>query len=874
MNQRPPKLAEKILKKLLYDDVWKTTLGDFEEYYQHLHDKKGKKAADTWYWKQVLRYAPSKLVHKLVWSAEMFRSYMKVAYRSIRKNKTYSVINISGLAIGLASFLLIGIYVIHELSYDSHFEESENIYQLVREAPGEMYLESNLFAVNPLPLSIALADDYPGIEASTAVYEGTALFSHNTNSFFENGLSTDKDFFRVFPRTWIYGSPETAFEEPESIVLTASLAKKYFRGENPVGKTINVGFEYDDPSLRTVSGVVEDVRSNSNIQFDFLVPDYSLENYERESTSWASNNINSFIRIDGSLTPQELEQSISSLSDRHLTLLDYYADNKNELSIYQLQPVKDVHLKSTHINFTIGKPGDIKYVYMLSLVAIIILIVACVNYMNLATARSMNRTKEVGVRKVNGAFRSNIMMQFSAEAVLFSMIGTAVAFFIVYLTLPAFSSLLDRNIDAQILLTPIFWIVLIAIGATVGIISGSYPAFFMSALKPSGIFKNQIKGGKGNRMLRNGLVIAQFTITNILIIASIVIFKQLDYIKTRDSGFDREQVLTVKVTDPEFMGQYDAIKSSLESRSDIIRVSSARNTPSQIRSQTSGISWDGKDEDTVLRTYNARVNIGYIELLGIELLAGRSFNENMDTYDSQHFVVNETFARSIGWTPEEAVGKPLEFWKNEGEIIGVIQDFNFLSYHMEQAPLLLRYEDIAGRAELLIKVNTDNLTETIAFVEQQAKTISPSYPFEYSFLDDAFNRLYQNELILGRIFNYFTVLALIIACMGLFGLAAFMMELRTKEIGIRKVLGADIFQIVTLLNKDFLKLIVISFLIAAPVGWYLSNNWLEGFAYRISVGPMIFLVTGLGAIGIALITVSFKSIKTALANPVDSLKSE
>lgn len=873
MNNRPPKIAEKLLSKLLYDDVWKTTLGDFEELYSYQLEKEGKASANRWYWGQVLRYAPSKITHKLYWSAGMFKNYLKIAYRSILKNKSYSFINISGLAVGLASFLLIGIYINHELSYDTFHEDSDRIYRIVRDAPDENYMGSSWFGVNPMPLTIALGDNFEGIDAAASFSESESLLKVENNSFFEQGINTDTDFFEMFTLNWISGSAKTAFNNPESVVITRSLAQKYFGNTNPMGKDIFFDSDDDEPVFRTVTGVISDIPSNSQLVLDFIVPSYSLDNYERASTYWMNNNEYSYIKISSGINPEDLIPRISGIIHPQLLLDGYYKNNPHYLPNFKLVPIADVHLKSTNINFNPGKLGDIKYIYMLSAIALVILIIACVNYMNLATARSMNRAKEVGVRKVNGAFRSNIMMQFSAEAIIFSMIGIVIAFVILFLIIPAFSVLVDRSFDPNLFLAPIFWAVLIGTGLLVGLIAGSYPAFFMSALKPIGIFKNQMKGGSGNRTLRNVLVISQFAITNILIIGSIVIFQQLNFIKSSDSGYDRDQVLAITINDPNVMQSYDALSQRLASNSNILAVSSGRYLPNDIRSQTSGVNWDGKEEDQVFRVYNGGVNAGYVELFGINMIAGNTFNEEApDT--ALNMIVNETFVDRIGWTPEEAVGKDFTLWRTEGKIVGVVEDFNFLSYHSTITPLLLRQQPARNHSYLILKVNPANLQETIAFIEKEVTALGPDYPFDYAFLDDVFNNMYQNELTLGKIFNYFTILGLIIACMGLFGLAAFMMEQRTKEIGIRKVLGADIFQIVALLNKDFLKLIGISFAIALPLGWFLSNNWLESFAYRISIGPIIFISTAAIAFGIAILTVSYKSIKTANANPVDSLRGE
>ncbi|MFV1884762.1 MAG: ABC transporter permease [Balneola sp.] len=873
MKSRPPKLAEKILSRLQYDDVWKTTLGDFEEQYAYLLEKEGKSKANRWYWSQILRYAPSKITHKLYWSAGMFKNYLKIAYRSILKNKSYSFINISGLAVGLASFLLIGIYISHELSYDTFHKDSDRIYRIIREEPGENYMGTSWFGVNPMPLTIALGDNFDGVDIATSFSDSKSLIKVENNSFYEQGINTDQDFFEIFTLQWISGDAASAFKNPESVIITQSLAAKYFGSANPMGKDIFFDSDDDDPVFRTVTGVIADIPSNSQLDLSFIVPSYSLDNYERVSTYWHNNNEYSYIKLSLGINPDDMIPRIEGVMHPQLLLSDYYKNNPENLPNFRLTPIADVHLNSSDVNFNPGKIGDIKYIYMLSAIALVILIIACVNYMNLATARSMTRAKEVGVRKVNGAFRSNIMMQFTAEAVIFSMIGIVIAFAIVFLMLPAFSGLVDRTFDPNLFITPTFWTLLIGTGLLVGLIAGSYPAFFMSALKPIGIFKNQMKGGSGNRRLRNTLVVGQFAITNILIVGSIVIFQQLNFIKSNDSGYDREQILTVKIQDPKLLSSYDALSQRLSSNSNILSVSSGVYLPNNIRSQTSGISWDGKGEDEVLRTYTIGVNVNYLELLGIEIVAGNTFTDNASD-STFKMIMNETMVKKLGWTNEGAIGKDFTMWRQEGKVVGVVKDFNFLSYRSTIDPLVLGLGPATRHGYILLKVNPSNLQETIAFVEEEVTALNPDYPFEYAFLDDVFNSMYQNEITLGKIFNYFTLLGLIIACLGLFGLASFMMEQRTKEIGIRKILGANLFQILELLNRDFIRLVGLSLLISIPIGWYVTSNWLKDFAFRIDLGAGVFILSAVIVLSIALITVSVKSIQTAKSNPVESLKGE
>ncbi|MEO1021569.1 MAG: ABC transporter permease [Bacteroidota bacterium] len=874
--QRPPKLAERLLSRVLYDDVWKTMLGDLQEYYATLCEKEGKAKANAWYWRQVIRYTPSKIIHKLLWTSIMFKNYLKIAARNILKYKGYSSINIIGLATGLSCFLLIGLFVVHEMSYDSYHDHADSTYRLIRDVPGSSYLGTSFYAVNPMPLTYELNKDFAGVEVSTTFEMASGLINKNGGSFFEEGLFAEQHFFEIFSHDWISGSPEQALQSPTSIVLTESMAKKYFGDRNPFGEALTMTIDgKDEAELFTVTGVLKNQPSNSHIQFDYIALIDALPRFERDRTFWFNNNTHTYLRLDGTNTIPEIESKIKGISDAQLLTSSYYAKKPEErLPIYKLQHLTDVYLNSSAINFNPGPVGSRLYLYMLSGIALIILIVASINYMNLSTARSMTRAKEVGVRKVNGAFSSNISMQFISESMVFSFFAIGLALIIVWVAFPYFSGMMGERIELQFFNSITFWLAFLLIGVIVGITSGSYPALFLSRLTPIGIFKNVIKGGKMNQRLQHVLVIAQFAITNILILSSLVIFLQMDFIQTRDSGFSRDQILAVKVMDPELMTQFDVLNQRFESNAYILDVSSGSKLPTEIDGQTSGITWDGKPEDLDFDTFNGSVNLNYLEMLGIEMVAGRSYNAEMDTDSSNHFIINSHFVASVGWTMEEAVDKDVTFWGREGKIIGVVEDFNFLSYHAEMAPLLLRHDPQEDHNHMLLKIDPENLSETLAFVEKEINAFSPNYPFEYAFLDDAFNSLYETELRLGSVLNKFTLLALFIACLGLFGLASFMMERRTKEVGIRKTLGASVFQIMGLLNKSFVQLVGISFIISIPIGWYIANQWLENFAYKISVGPMIFIGMGVASFGIALLTVSYKSFKAATVNPVESLKSE
>lgn len=874
MSKRPPNIAKTILSKLLYDDVWKTTLGDFEERYSYLLEKEGKASANRWYWSQVLRYAPSKLTHKFYWTAGMFFNYLKISLRNLRTNKSYSFINISGLAIGLASFLLIGLFVHHELSYEKHFEDSDRIYRVIKQNANS-HEGKNWYDTTPIKLHSGLRENFPQLEHTTYVSPYTGLIKLDEHSFYENGLYAGGEFFETFKYTWIQGNPATALNDPSSIILTRSLAKKIFGNENPMGEILEIIPEYEtEPSIKMITGLIEDLPTTSHLYFNYITNETSSIWHEGNADHWDSNGYFTFAKLgENSVLDDELLDKIDTYYNSQMLDMAYYKNQPDQVPSLSFQPLEDIHLKSTHINHNYGLTlGDIKYVYTLALIGIIILLIACVNYMNLATARAIMRAKEVGVRKVIGALRSNLIMQFISEAVLLSLFSILMAVVLVWMFFPSFINLVNRPIDIDFFATIEFWSSVIGVSLVVGVLAGSYPAFYMSSLQPSGIFKNHTKGGKGNAFMRNALVTGQFAITTILIISSIVIFQQLHFIRTADVGYSRDQILTIPLNDDNFGVHYDAVAQSLKTNPNILSVSSGNYLPMDIPGSTSGVNWSGREER--VKFYRHSVHYDYLEMMDINLVAGRYFSEEYSTDETEAFIINESAAAGMGFTPEEVLGTRLEMWSREGDVIGVVEDFNFLSFRLEQAALMIGFNREQDYNYLVMKIRPENMEETISFVEKTVTEASPDYPFEYAFMDDAFDNIYKTDLNLGMLLNAFTILALFIASIGLFGLASFMMEQRAKEIGIRKVLGANLVQIMVLVNKDFMKLIGLSFVIAIPIGWYAMNTWLQDFAYKITVGPSIFIMAGLLALIIALLTVSYKSFKTASANPVNSLKSE
>lgn len=874
MKHQPPKIAEKLLDRLLYDDVWKTMLGDFQEYYSILYEEEGKTKANLWYWRQILQYAPSKIVHKIIWSIEMFLNYLKISFRNLFKHKSYSIINILGLAIGLASFTLIALFVQYEFSYDTFHQKSDDTYRVIRQSPGQEYLGSDWYALTPTALSETLKDRIPEVEAATYYSPSATLLQTESNSSAETGISVDGDFFEVFTYRWIYGVPSEAIIDPASIVLTQSAAERFFGNQNPVGETITLKFSYRDDMVKTITGVVEDPPENSHLSFSYILNHRSGLYYEYNYAEWSNTNEHTFITLQEGSDIEQVEAKIAEVVTPFLSETNYYQENPDQIPTLYLQNIKDIHLRSAHINFNAGITGNIRFVTMFSVIGIIILLIASVNYMNLCTARSLTRGKEIGVRKTIGAFRSNLITQFISEAVIVSLVSVALAFTFIAIFLPQFSELVNRNLSNQVFLSYNFWGLILIGSLVMGILSGSYPAFFLSSFNPITVLKGKIKSDGSARNVRNALVVVQFSITSFLIIGTLVVSQQLNYIESVDTGIDRDQILSITSDDPQFWENYPTVSEELSRNPKILGVTSSRYSPASITSRTTGVDWEGKPEDLEYATFVQPANFNFTELLGIQMVAGNHFDNERYVPERTQFILNETALRNLGWTEEEAIGKDFSVWGMPGTVWGIMEDFNFLSLHQDISPLVLALMPDFQQRLLHVKVEGQDMQETIDFLDESMAQFSPGFPFRYTFLDSYYNNLYRDEVRLGNMFNSFTLLALFIACIGLFGLFTFVVEQRTKEIGVRKILGANLYQLVALLNQDLLKLITVSFVISIPLGWYAANWWLSDFAYRIDLGIGIFLLTGLIAYGIALLTVSIKSVQTASANPVDSLRSE
>ena len=811
----------------------------------------------------------------------MFKNYFKTAWRSIINSKVYSTLNILGLAIGLSCFLLIALYVMDELSYDRFYPNAERIYRInsdIRFGGAEMLMPVSSDMTGQL-----MKKDYPQVEQYTRIYTFTGdKLIRKGNEYIDEAkvAHVDSTFFDVFQIPVVHGNTQHALDEPNTVVLTASTAKKYFGSTDVVGKTLEVMKDGKKPSYK-ITAVIKDFPDNADFHFDLL---FSMKNANYRWGQLTSHNFYTYLLLKKGTDYKAFEKNFVTYVDKYVlpeakrymnisSMADFEkAGNKLE---YTLIPLTDIHLHSAR-QFELSPGGNIEYVYIFSAVALFILLIACVNFMNLTTARSANRAKEVGIRKVLGTEKRYLVMQFLFESMLTTLVAMVIAIVVVYLVLPLFNDVANKDMTLSSLFSPYILPLLIALPLAVGLLAGSYPAFFLSAFKPIEVLKGKLKLGSRSGNLRSVLVVFQFATSIILIIGTIVVYKQLHYIQTKDIGFNKNQVLVIDGTGV-LDKNADVFKNEVLNMPGVVSGTLSAYLPvsNSSRSDNTWYRQEVMSSESGIDMQNWKVDYDYIKTMGMEVIKGRNFSRDYPT-DSSAAIINETTARLLGF--KEPVGKQIYTTVQGSEdlapytIIGVVKNFNFESLHHDVGPLVLRLS--SSPYTVSFKIHTANIPGLIAKIKATWKTMVPGFPFSYRFLDDSFDEMYRAEQRAGTIALIFSVLAIFIACLGLFGLATFIAEQRTKEIGIRKVLGASVQGIVGMLSKDFLKLVTIAFMIAVPVAWYAMNVWLRGFAYRISLSWWIFIAAGVAAFLIALITVSFQAIKAAIANPVTSLRTE
>ncbi len=812
----------------------------------------------------------------------MIRNYFTIAIRNLKKHRFYSFINVTGLAIGIAACLIIVLYVTNELSYDKHHEKANRIHRVNAEIKfGSTHYKQ---AVTPSPLAEALLKDFPEVEAVTRFRtQGTWPVKRDKEVFRESGIThADSSIFKVFTIPFLHGNPDKALTRPNTIVISKKIADKYFPGENPIGQSLI----FFDNWITNITGVIHDMPVNSHFQFDILISMTGED--ESKNNNWLSNNFHTYVLLRESANVKAFEAKLPNVIKTYVgpqaaEVLggDFKLFEGGNKYRYWLTPIKDIHLHSD-LQIEIEPNGDITYVYLFTAIAFFILVIACINFMNLSTARSSTRAKEVGIRKVLGSLRSHLVRQFLVESILLSLAAVVLALIISILLLPSFNLLASKQLELP-LNSVGFYVTLFLLGIFLGVIAGIYPSFFLSAFRPIEVLKGKLALGMKSGMIRSGLVVFQFSISIFLIIGTLVVYRQLDFIQHKKIGFNKDQVIVIQnAYSP--INQLQSFKEELLKDTKIIIGTISGFLPvSGFYRNDSGHWPEGKQPtaENLVGIQNWDVDYDYVETLGMKIVQGRDFSLDFPS-DSSAIILNQAAAKAFGFS--DPIGKRISTFKIADDnsidktatttftIVGVVEDFHFESLRQTITPLYLRLASNSGNVSFRFEAR--NTQDVIRTIEQTWKRMAPGQPFEYSFLNDEFGRMYSSEQRLGTIFAIFSSLAIIIACLGVFALSAFTAEQRTKEIGIRKVLGASVSSIVVLLSKEFGKLIVIAFVLAAPVAWFAVDWWLRNYTYKVEIGVGMYLLAGAFAFLIAWLTMGYQSIKAASSNPANSLRSE
>ncbi|ACT92369.1 ABC transporter permease [Dyadobacter fermentans] len=811
----------------------------------------------------------------------MLKNYFTIAWRNLARNRVFSAINITGLAIGLASCMLISLYVIDELSFDRFHEKSGRIVRTTFKGTmaGGIINESHAMP----PTAGALKADYPEVlEATRLRQSGKPLVLHNNRIYNDEKLAfVDSNFFSVFTLPFIQGNPKTALLEPNTIVLSETAARKYFGKTDVTGQIIT--FKDWNKTLR-VTGVMKDIPSNSHFRFDLLGSMATLD--EARSTSWLTSEFFTYLVLPEGYDYKKLEAKLPATVDKYISpqlkqsmgvTIAEFRKQGNNLEL-RLQPLTDIHLHSD-FQYDLDVNGDITYVYIFGAVAVMMLLIACINFMNLSTAGSSRRAREVGVRKVMGSEKSELVRQFLIESILLTSIAMVLAILFAVIGLPVFNELSGKNLSLQWDAVPGLIPATLGFGILVGILAGSYPAFFLSSFKPIAVLKGgaaaiRLSSSGRSINLRSGLVVFQFAMSIVLIAGTTVVFQQLQFIRNKKLGYNKDQVIVVPVWS---LGKnVEAFREALTKDSRVERVSLSGYVPAGPSDNNNfTVNPDGKT-DRMVKTLRYDVDYDYIPTLGMTIAHGRNFSREYGT-DSSGIIINETAVKTFGWTPENAMNRLITRNDNDGKkttfrVIGIVKDFHFRSMHEQIGPLVMTLS--SGWGWMMVKTRSKDVSPLLAAMKSNWNSFQYDMPFSYTFLDERFNETYKAEQKTGQILATFAGLTIFVACLGLFGLATFTAEQRTKEIGVRKVLGASVAGIIALLSRDFLKLVIIALLIATPAAWWLMDRWLQEFAYKVDVSWWIFALAGVLAVVVALCTISYQSVKAALMNPVQSLRSE
>jgi putative ABC transport system permease protein len=792
--------------------------------------------------------------------AIVLRNYIKVVLRSIRRQAGYSFINIAGLAIGMACCLLITLWVFDELSFDRFHENAPNLYRVEENQfySGRVYHVT----VTPYPLAPVLKEEIPEIvEATRCVYSGGQLFRYGDKSFYEDMVwAVDPSFLKMFSFPLIKGDPSAALSDPSSVVLTEETARKYFGDDEPLGKVISVNNELE----LKVTGIAKNVPLNSTLRFDMLFPYELLKSRGRTNEEFGSNSIGTYIQLQPGASLPAVNEKIRD-----------FIKKRSEGSVTELElfPYTKIHL---HQYFGYDKSSvGIRYVYVFSLIAAFVLLIACINFMNLATARSAGRAQEVGLRKVVGALKKHLLVRFYSESMIYALLSLFLALLLVRLVLPWFNALTGKGISFAFWAhSQILWGIA-GITLLTGLLAGSYPAVFLSSFQPVRVLKGSLKAGSGSALFRRVLVVTQFALSVFLIIGTVVVFRQMNYMRTTSMGFDKDQILTIRLRG-NTASSYEAFRNELRKDSRVLGVTAASDLPSAIGSNSSGADWKGKDPEQKVLIGMCGVDYEYIDVLKIELLEGRNFSREFESDKTQAFLINEEVRKLIG--KPAVAGEEFSFVGRTGRVVGVMKNYHFESLQSKIEPLaiFLTVPPEASRRlnYAMIRVSPADIPGAVGFIRDTWSHVFSGSPFDFKFLDEQIDEMYRTEERAGQLLRTFAGLAIFIACLGLFGLASFMAERRTREIGIRKVLGASVPQITILLCREFFLLVLLANVLTWPLAYWVLENWLKNYAYRIPLSPLVFVFALGAALIITILTVSFQAVRAAVANPANALKYE
>ncbi|WKN43707.1 ABC transporter permease [Tunicatimonas pelagia] len=890
MNNKPspPKLLLRFFRWFCHPELHRFIEGDLLELYEERMEASGRRKANIQFALDVLLLfrpgiiRPVQQPYLLNYTA-MFKSYFKISWRNMLAHKLYSAIKTGGLAIGIAACLLITLFIKNELSYDMHYPDSDRIYRVLFEY--SYHGEHGFGVATQAPLAAKLTSDFPEVEIAGRLNPYSFMGAGGKEVRFENQQSSryeehtayaDPELLKVLQPVMVEGNLHRALSKPATVVITKSKANLYFPGESALGKVLI--FNEDNKHPYTIDGVIEDFPENSHLNFDFLLTLSEQEFWKEEQQSWLNTNYFTYVKIAPGTNVVQLESKLATILLDYCTpaisaVLEIEPESIQENFKFHLQPIRDVHLNSTHTDDMLAS-GDIKLVWLFGAIAFFILSLASINFINLSTAKSANRAKEVGLRKTLGSLRSNLVQQFLAESVLFSMIGFLVGVLLAWLLLPYFNSLAAKSLIfpwKQIWFVPSIFLVALLLGVS----SGLYPAFYLSAFKPAKILKGSMRQGSGNAKLRNGLVVFQFGITIVLLIGTLVVNQQMNFILNASIGFEKDQVILLQGV--QTLGNKVAtLKTELLKLPDIERVSVSDYLPitgPEVKRNGTSFWKEGQKGEIQAMGQLWQVDEDYVGAMGMNILKGKDFSRNKG-FNREKAIINETLAQKLGL--DNPIGQLIE--KNGGdggnkvEIIGVVEDFNFQSFKENIGGLCLIIGNSPSIASL--KVRTGNVSHLLPAIEEIWNQLSPTQPIRYDFLDERFAVMYGNIQQMERVFFTFALLAVIVACSGLFALAAFMAEQRSKEMSIRKVLGASVSSIYFSLTWGFLKLVLFALIIAFPIAWYIMQQWLTDFAYRIELAWWFFGAAAFAVIGITLLTISSQALKLSFANPVDSLRNE